>query len=226
MIVFASGNRDGSKGGGMETLKFATVGQFGRVAESESEKEKTPFAPESKRSWWISALCRYGVALLLTGAAFLVRTLLTPVIGGEGPYLFFSPAALLAAWYGGRGPGTMASLLGVVLGDYFFAPPLHEFGPYGPAEVTLIATYLLGTLVGVMLFDLLQRSRQRLQVSVEHERIAAGQARERSLELEREIAEHRRTESALESARSELAAINNELEERITSRTADLQESL
>src|SRR3954469_13042885 len=87
-----------------------------------------------------SVISRYGAAVLFTGLAFLLRVSLTPLIGGESPYMVFTPAALLAAWFGGLGPGVFAMLIGVGLGDYFFDPPLHEFGPYGPPEITLIGT--------------------------------------------------------------------------------------
>jgi signal transduction histidine kinase len=140
--------------------------------------------------------------------------------------MVFSPAALLAAWLGGLGPGVFSALIGVVLGDYFFTLPLHELGPYGPAEITLIATYLISTLVGVVLFHLLQRSREQIRLSAGCAETAAQEAQQRGVALQNEISERKRTAAALEHAQQQLNAYNVELEERIGERTADLQESL
>src|SRR6266404_6944771 len=83
----------------------------------------------------------YALALIFTGLAFAIRYSLTPVIGGQTPFMIFSPAAFLAARFGGLGPGLLATVAGLLLGDYFFTPPLHSWGPYGPAEITLMLTY-------------------------------------------------------------------------------------
>ena len=38
------------------------------------------------------------------------------------PFGFFLPATMVAAWYGGFGPGLLAAFLGLLRGDYFFLP--------------------------------------------------------------------------------------------------------
>ena len=72
-----------------------------------------------------SALMRYGVALVCLLIAFGIRYSLTPWIIDYDPFMFFAPAALVSAWFGGVGPS-----------DYFFTGPPYEFGPYGPVQIT------------------------------------------------------------------------------------------
>jgi K+-sensing histidine kinase KdpD len=57
------------------------------------------------------------------------------------PFGFFLPAAMVAAWYGGFGPGLLAAFLGLLRGDYFFLPPHSAWGPLGDAERTAITIY-------------------------------------------------------------------------------------
>jgi two-component system, LuxR family, sensor kinase FixL len=61
-------------------------------------------------------LIQYGVAVVAVAVAWLARILLIPVAGAESPYLLFVPAVLLAAAFGGLGPGLLATGLATVLG--------------------------------------------------------------------------------------------------------------
>ena len=61
-------------------------------------------------------LIQYGIALLAVAVAWLARILLTPVAGAEAPYLLFVPAVLVAAAFGGLGPGLLATALAPMLG--------------------------------------------------------------------------------------------------------------
>jgi len=106
---------------------------------------------------------RYALALGFVGLAFWLRSSLTPLIGHDSPYMIFSPAALLAARFCGLGPGIFTLFAGLVLGDYFFTPPIHFFGPYTAEEITLIITYVITTLAGVVLFYRVQRARADLE---------------------------------------------------------------
>ncbi|MCI0539480.1 MAG: DUF4118 domain-containing protein [Verrucomicrobiales bacterium] len=171
-------------------------------------------------------LWRYGIAALFVAAAFAIRYSLNPLIGSQSPFMVFAPAALLAARFGGLGPGLATVIAGLVLGDFFFTPPFHSWGPYGPAETTLILTYTITTAVGVVLFHLLQHSRQQVEQSAEEAHAAAEQARRRGAELEREVQERQRTEAALQKAKEELGQYAGELEERVAERTTNLRESV
>lgn len=66
---------------------------------------------------------RYAVALLLVAASLLLRFLLQPWLGDNAPYLLFFPAIMVAAWYGGLGPGVLATTTSALAAMYVFLPP-------------------------------------------------------------------------------------------------------
>ncbi len=72
-----------------------------------------------------SALVRYGSALLLVLAAWVVREALAPLLPSESRYLYFVPAVLIAAWIGGLGSGLLATAISVA-SSFFIAdtPPV------------------------------------------------------------------------------------------------------
>jgi two-component system, LuxR family, sensor kinase FixL len=65
---------------------------------------------------------RYAIAPLAVAIAFLARIALTPILQDDSPYLFFVPAVLIAAGFGGLGPGLVATALGAVLGFFVINP--------------------------------------------------------------------------------------------------------
>jgi hypothetical protein len=58
---------------------------------------------------YTSPLLRYGVAVLAVGMAFLIKLLLDPMIVQETPFLLIFGAIMVSAWYGGLGPGLLAT---------------------------------------------------------------------------------------------------------------------
>lgn len=69
------------------------------------------------------SLFRYGVAVLAVGLALLLKKCLDPLSGDEHPFLLFFVAVMAAGWFGGVGPGLLASVLATVASDYFFLTP-------------------------------------------------------------------------------------------------------
>src|SRR5258708_12309146 len=72
-----------------------------------------------------SGLLRYGFAIVITGVALALSFLTHPLIQ-QNPFLWFFGSVAFAAWYGGLGPGLLASLLGLLTVDYFFFSPTYE----------------------------------------------------------------------------------------------------
>ena len=98
-----------------------------------------PSAGRDGRSAWTGAglamdppgkmpdvLKRYSLALVLAGLALFVRGTL-PLLHGTAIYQLPIAAVVLSAWYGGRGPGLLASLICATGILYFFIPPVHSF---------------------------------------------------------------------------------------------------
>ena len=73
----------------------------------------------------LDALKRYGVAMALPGLAVALRGVL-PFPEGAGIYQLPLAAVVLSAWYGGRGPGLLASVISV-MGAMYLLPPAGTF---------------------------------------------------------------------------------------------------
>lgn len=74
-----------------------------------------------------SRLQRYGFAVLAVAIALLVKLLLAPLIQEESPFLLFFAPLVVSAWYGGLGPGLLATVLAGLSSDYFFLIPTYSF---------------------------------------------------------------------------------------------------
>lgn len=97
-------------------------------------------------------LQRYAVAVGAVTLAFVLRYWLYGTLDHRLPFSFFIPATLIAAWFGGLGPGLLAAVSGLLLGDYFFLPP-HEAGsPMSEAVRTGIGLYAMNAALIVLLF--------------------------------------------------------------------------
>jgi two-component system, LuxR family, sensor kinase FixL len=116
-------------------------------------------AKSAAKPQWLPApgqnpLFEYGLALVAVAIAWLARTLLSPAIGPESPYLLFIPAILVAA-VGGLGPGLLATALVTGLGL------LASSADTIPSTSEVLATIIFA-LIGVGIAwggELLRRSR-------------------------------------------------------------------
>src|SRR3712207_2397600 len=70
-----------------------------------------------------SPLLRYGVAVIAIALVLGLKLLLDPLITEQSPFLLFAAAVMVAAWFGGLGPGLLATALGTLAADYYFLAP-------------------------------------------------------------------------------------------------------
>jgi K+-sensing histidine kinase KdpD len=126
----------------------------------------------ARRSW----KTRYGVAAIAVMSAFVLRYAIYGDLDNRVPFAFFTPAALIAAWYGGIGPGAFAVIAGLLLGDYFFLPAHKALGPMGPTEQLIVGLYTLSTAIGVGLIENLHIGIRRAEQALERERSAHADA--------------------------------------------------
>jgi PAS domain S-box-containing protein len=87
---------------------------------------------------------------MAVGAALGLRVVLDPWLGARTPYITVFGAVIVAAWYGGFGPGLVAAALGWIGSDLLFV----ELFAYA------LSTFLIAALGGAM-----QRARQRSEAS-------------------------------------------------------------
>ena len=71
-------------------------------------------------------IIQYGISVLVFGVGLWLTHLLWPLIEPSASTLFFA-AIMIAAFYGGLGPGLLVSVLSALAIDYFFVPPFHAF---------------------------------------------------------------------------------------------------
>jgi len=113
--------------------------------------------------------------LLAVALATGVRIALDPVVGLHSPYLPFVLALIVAARYGGRGPGLAATATSMLVVAYFFLEPLYSFSIAEPWAMVGLALYgVVGVAISLLVGQLrhshsvIAQSEERLRLFVEH----------------------------------------------------------
>jgi PAS domain S-box-containing protein len=112
---------------------------------------------------------RYGVAVLAVGVVLAVKLLLDPWITAQSPFLLLAGAVVVSAWFGGLGPGLLATFLGALCANYFYLPPEGTFTGFGVAFLPLLLFTLQGLLIS-WLIDALRSARDRAEQSTREAR--------------------------------------------------------
>ena len=97
-----------------------------------------------------STLVQYGVAALSVALAVALKLLLDPLITDQSPFLLLAAAVMVGAWFGGLGPGLLATALGALAANYFFLPPDGSFTPLGVAFLPLALFAVQGVLISYL----------------------------------------------------------------------------
>ncbi|MBD3887564.1 PAS domain S-box protein [Phormidium tenue FACHB-886] len=132
-----------------------------------------------------SQLVRYGVAGLSVLLATLLMLLLDPLLAmTQSPFLLFFGAIVVSAWYGGLGPGLVATALSGLISTYLFIPPIYSLSlswiSASRLSLFLLEGVLISTLSGALRVtkQRLERAVCRLQNSEEQYRQLAIQSQE------------------------------------------------
>src|SRR5215211_2744189 len=107
---------------------------------------------------------RYGVATLAVGVALGIKLLLDPLTVQDTPFLLVFSAIIVSAWYGGLGPGLMATGMSVLATDYFFLYPKGALSGFSVEGIDVATFVLEGVLVSVLTSSL-RSARNRAQRS-------------------------------------------------------------
>jgi PAS domain S-box-containing protein len=110
-----------------------------------------------------SQLVRYGIAGLSIVLATVLMLLLDPLLAmTQSPFLLFFGAVMVSAWYGGLGPGLLATALSGLISTYFFLPPIHSLSLDLVSGSRLSLFLLEGVLISV-LSGALRVAKQRVE---------------------------------------------------------------
>jgi two-component sensor histidine kinase len=104
----------------------------------------------------------YGTAFATVGVAVLIQWLAQAQYAGA-PFLTIYPAVILAALFGGRGPGFLAAVLAGVCQWAWFIPTAHWIA---------VATFAIDAAVCVMLIDYINRTVDLLRANIDEEKQA------------------------------------------------------
>ena len=114
---------------------------------------------------------RYGVAVVATGVGLAVRYAADPVLDEQAPLLVLAGSVIVGAWYGGIGPGLLATVLSVASGMYLFVVSKEGFAGLVPAEQLRVGIFLTEGVLASWLIGSRESALRR-------ERASAARARE------------------------------------------------
>jgi PAS domain S-box-containing protein len=114
----------------------------------------------------------YGIAVFSVAATLTVSRF--PAIHlQDAPVSLFLCAVILSAWFGGVGPGLVATVLSALAFNYYFLPPIHSLGPK-PDEIPRLIIFVVSALfVGSLsaaqrsATESLRRARDELRATVQ-----------------------------------------------------------
>ncbi|VVE75381.1 hypothetical protein PCA31118_04977 [Pandoraea captiosa] len=119
------------------------------------------------RRWAEPGAKRYVGALMVVLAAFLIRSLLHPVLDHSMPGLFFVCAAIIVEFTWGLGPAIMAMVISIPIFDFFFVPPFRDIAELDRRDVMIVTGFLLITPLAVALIERLRRAQYRAELIAE-----------------------------------------------------------
>jgi PAS domain S-box-containing protein len=119
------------------------------------------------------------VALLAVSvfASALLGFTFEPFLGEHTPFLAFTLAVIVCAWYGGLIIGLLTTLVSSLVADYFFLSPIHRFDPIDSHQFGVLALFIVVGVSTSLLQSALAESNEALKRSREQVRLAAEAGR-------------------------------------------------
>ena len=152
-----------------------------------------------------SGVATFGVAILAFSTALAFRILGWSFLEEDSPFLFFIAALSLASWYGGFGPGILATLLGAIAVALLFLPPITQSGTLAVNHVVHIGVYIL---TGFFISALMKKQHGAIERSVKAERELESRVQERTNQLAEAYGE-------LEAEKNKLLGILDQMPEAV-----------
>jgi len=152
---------------------------------------------------WIA----YIVAVIVTALAAAERWVLGTLLGPElTPYITFYPMIMLAALFGGVGPGLLATALAAMAVSYLFLPPIGSFAVFHPAHKVDLALFIAINIAVSFVCGALRAARRRT--------LAEARRAQGSEERFRLFMDHTPTLACVKDAEGRYTYINKAYEQR------------
>ena len=133
-------------------------------------------APSARAERRPGTLAQYAVGLGAFGAALAFRYLARDLLGLNVPYLQFYPAIIVAAWYGGLGPGVLITALSAAVAMYLLLPPAGFAVGSGADVLSLVVFGATGLVISWL--------NHRLHIAEDAQRQSAATATARAERLD------------------------------------------
>lgn len=134
-------------------------------------------------------LKRYGVAIASVVIALLLMLALDPVIElTHAPFLLFFGAVAVSAFYGGRNPGIVATLLSAGFAYYYFLEPHYSWNFTLPSGFKLALFILEGVLIS-LLIDSLCKAQAQVRKNFNQLKASEAEIKDLSQALQRRVDE-------------------------------------
>src|SRR5690349_3030135 len=130
---------------------------------------RDPPVQSTSRPGWL----RYGTAVGVTLAAWLLRLSLTPLVGETAvPFITFFPAVAAAAWIGGTGPAGLTAVLSMLFSIWSFVEPVHSLAIAERRDVAALGAFAVSAAVILAAIGSMHSARARLLRVLEERRRA------------------------------------------------------
>src|SRR5262245_42590507 len=141
-----------------------------------------------------------GATLLALAIAFPIASYLQRVI-----FVLFWPAVIGAAWFGGVGPAVFASVLSVLLADYFLIGPPGQLSVTSPDDLIPLAVFLFASTGGAFVTDATRTARRTAAQAATRNAELIHELELQAEELEQQLEESQALSEELEQSTEELA---------------------
>ena len=159
----------------------------------------------SPPSWWASpsAGLRYAMAALSVVAAVVGGLLLDRFLDTAPFVSLFLCAIMFASWFGGVGPGLLATALSIFAFAYYFLPPMYSVA-VAFKDLPRLLLFAITALFVVALNAVQRRTADSLERTHDDLQTAVRELEELNASLQVENTERRRAEQTIRQAEREL----------------------
>lgn len=151
----------------------------------------------------------YAWAVLAVMAGVVLRQTMTPVVGSALPFITVFPAVFVAAYFGGLGPGLLATLLSVVAALYLFIEPRLVMALGDPVGQLGVVLFVASGVMTSWMGEARLRAHRQVITAVRLAEREAARAEEEAVRAEEEAtrAEEETLRAEEEAARAEQEAL-------------------